>query len=211
MKIPRQENIRRVAHDDPLPYYYRAGWGWAFRRRLELGLELLGTDRSERLLEVGYGSGICMPELSRRTSSLVGVDVHPHGAWVRDMMDKEGARSFLASGSILRLPFKDGTFDKVFCLSVLEHVLPTSHAVFELARVLRPNGVLVAGIPRTGGFMNLLIRLTGHQDIEHDHVGDTRTILSELARVLQVEETVTFPFWLSPANALYTVCRATKR
>ncbi len=46
--------------------------------------------------------------------------------------------------SVLDLPFADGTFDHVFCVSVLEH-LPAAclpQALAELSRVVRPGGTL---------------------------------------------------------------------
>ncbi len=211
MRIPRRVDIRRVAHDDPLDYYYRTGMGWAFRRRLEMGLDLLGHGRYESLLDVGYGSGIFLPELARRASTLVGVDVHQRGSWVREMMQQEGAFSSLVTGNILKLPFRTETFDAVVCMSVLEHILPIDSVIHELFRILRPGGVLVIGVPRTGRIMNLLFRLIGAGHIEDDHVGDARTILSALSRRLDVEETLTFPGWMPPASALYTACRARKR
>lgn len=46
-------------------------------------------------------------------------------------------------GDAARLPYREGSFDVVFCNSLLEHV-PNWHAVLsEMARVLRPGGVAV--------------------------------------------------------------------
>jgi len=53
----------------------------------------------------------------------------------------------LVSGSVTRLPFEDGLFDKVVCSEVLEHVPDDSAAVSEFIRVLKPGGILAVSVP----------------------------------------------------------------
>ena len=47
----------------------------------------------------------------------------------------------------LRLPFAAERFDRVICSEVLEHVPDPRGAVAELARVLRPGGLMAASVP----------------------------------------------------------------
>ena len=49
----------------------------------------------------------------------------------------------LRRGNLETIPFADGEFDLVLCSQVIEHVLDADAAVAELARVLRPNGILI--------------------------------------------------------------------
>lgn len=49
-----------------------------------------------------------------------------------------------------RLPFPDGAFDKIICAEVLEHLADDTSAMSELARVLRPGGMLAVSVPRYG-------------------------------------------------------------
>ena len=53
-------------------------------------------------------------------------------------------------GDALRLPFPDQAFDKIICAEVLEHLPDDLSAMAELARVLRPGGLLAVSVPRYG-------------------------------------------------------------
>ena len=56
----------------------------------------------------------------------------------------------VVQGDALHLPFPDGSFDRVICSEVLEHI-PNDVAVMrELARVLRPGGTMAITVPRFG-------------------------------------------------------------
>lgn len=50
--------------------------------------------------------------------------------------------------NILNLPFKDNSFDVVFCNHVLEHIEDDKKAMSELYRVLRPGGMGIFQVPQ---------------------------------------------------------------
>ena len=50
-------------------------------------------------------------------------------------------------GDGTRLPFADGTFDRIIASEVLEHIPDDQAALDELARVLRPGGTMAVTVP----------------------------------------------------------------
>jgi ubiquinone/menaquinone biosynthesis C-methylase UbiE len=54
----------------------------------------------------------------------------------------------LSNADALNLPFADNTFDKVLCSEVLEHIPDWQAALVEIKRVLKPEGIFCASVPR---------------------------------------------------------------
>ncbi len=67
----------------------------------------------------------------------------------RKPADSDRSVTFLrASG--LCLPFADGTFDKVICSEVLEHIPDYESMLSEIRRVLKRGGLFAVSVPRFG-------------------------------------------------------------
>jgi methionine biosynthesis protein MetW len=100
--------------------------------------------RAECLLDVGCGDGTLQRLCPGRYPLLVGAEGDAAAA------SAARARGVLVQRADLdasHLPYRDGAFDAAACLDVLEHVLDPRHLLGELARVLRPGGVLVLTTP----------------------------------------------------------------
>jgi SAM-dependent methyltransferase len=102
-----------------------------------------------RILELGSGS-----------NALLDV-VGPPGSIACDLSpDMLGQRRKIATSSAVvgageGLPFRDATFDGMYCINVLEHVADLQAVCGEAARVLAPGGLFFAVTPN-GGWERLL-------------------------------------------------------
>lgn len=193
MRLPDRAVIRQSNPEDPLPYYYKPLFGWFYRRRLAMTLELLGSRGYDRILDIGYGSGILFPELARRARALAGIDLHANFEPVKEMLAAERISAELKSGSVLELPWPDGSFDGVICLSVLEFVTDLEKAVSELARVLAPGGTAVIGAPVINPLTSLGYRLLGITDQDAKHVADQDRILHTMDLHFSRKRVLTLP------------------
>lgn len=99
----------------------------------------------EVVLEVGIGTGSLVPHLAARSSKLIGVDHSPA------MLDEarrrlEGAgegKIDLRLGEMTHLPLPDRSVGVAVANMVLHHAADPGAVLREMARVLRPGGVLV--------------------------------------------------------------------
>ncbi|HUB70310.1 MAG TPA: class I SAM-dependent methyltransferase [Acidimicrobiales bacterium] len=126
---------------------------------LTVRYNLLGLRAGERVLDFGCGGGRHSFEAMRLGATVTALDANPKeleeaAAWVRAMLteDKQtadaGGQGHVVAGDGLALPFPDGCFDRVIAAEVLEHIAEDSVALSELARVLRPRGVIAVTVPR---------------------------------------------------------------
>jgi len=111
-------------------------------------------DLGDEVLEVGPGFGFVTDVLRARTEHLTAVEIDPELAAALEQR-LAGTNVDVVEGDASALDFPDDCFTSAVSLNMLHHV-PTSDLqdrIFaELARVLRPGGVLVAAdsVPHAG-------------------------------------------------------------
>jgi SAM-dependent methyltransferase len=91
-------------------------------------------------LEVGCGTGHWLNIAGARASILAGVE--PSSAMLeRARLAAPGARLVRARAE--DLPWRDGTFDRIFCVNALHHFSDRNRFFAEARRILRPEGGLL--------------------------------------------------------------------
>ena len=121
-------------------------WWYAGMRAISLALlapALPPLPESARILDAGCGTGNNLRHLARHGRA-VGVDLSDDA--LRFCRSRGVAA---AKAGLLALPFPDASFDCVTSFDVLYHrwVRDDRAAVAEMARVLRPGGVLLVRVP----------------------------------------------------------------
>jgi SAM-dependent methyltransferase len=120
-------------------------------------LSLLDVQPADRVLEIGFGSGadIRRASLSARQGFVAGVD---HSKLMVDQASRRNARAIregrveLRLGSGLRLPYPEGSFDKVFSINVAQFSSDAVAGMAEARRVLRAGGLAAIAVqPRWKG------------------------------------------------------------
>lgn len=208
VQLPARQLVPKPEDEDPIDYYYKPFTGRLYRARLELAATLLGSGH-EHLLEVGYGSGIFLPELARRAQRLAGNDIHPAREEVVQMLAGMQLDADLRDASLYELPWEDGTFDALVCLSVLEHLRDLKGALDEFRRVLRPGGIAVLGFPVRNPVTDTFFRIAGYDPREihpSSHADIYRAI--EAHPGFRIEERGKVPPFLPLPLAAYGACRA---
>jgi SAM-dependent methyltransferase len=142
-----------------------AGWlvGWEMalrssnRKRNVWAVGLLGVEPTDRVLEIGFGPGIAIRELSRRaTHGLVcGVDhseVMVRQATKRNRDAVRAGRVDLRCGSAEHLPAFGEPFDKVLAVNNMGMWPEPDERLKELHNLMRPGGrIAIVSQPRCPG------------------------------------------------------------
>lgn len=140
----------------------------------------------ERLLDAGCGQGQ-VRDFFKQHNALIdyyGIDL--------TVGDASWDFKVSAVADLHQIPFKNKSFDKIICTTVLEHVANPIKVMGEFSRVLRPSGRL-----------HLMVPMVWHLHQQpHDHFRFTKHSLNEFARRydLSVEK-------LEPIGGYFTVLR----
>lgn len=96
------------------------------------------------VLEVGSGPGLLMEEIARGHAFVVGLDLS-RGMLGRAQkrLRRAGLAAHLIQADASHLPFRDSRFDGIVMTFVFSAIPDGVGTMRELARVLRPNGILV--------------------------------------------------------------------
>jgi len=132
-------------------------------RRLVL-YPLLCQHLKGRTLDIGCGVG----DMLAFRPNTVGTDVNPKT--VAYCLER-GLAAFAMNAN--RLPFRDHEFDSAVLDNVLEHISDPRPLLREAARILKPAGVLLVGVPGERGYAS---------DTDHKVFYDEQVLTSVLNR-----------------------------
>jgi SAM-dependent methyltransferase len=120
--------------------------------RLPLYLNV-GLKDAHFILDVGCGSGFVTRDIARLTKGLVvAIEGSEHLILVAKKILKENLNSSLCQGDAQQLPFPSNTFDLVTCNLMLMWADDPQAVVNEMARVVKPQGKILASLePDYGG------------------------------------------------------------
>jgi SAM-dependent methyltransferase len=155
---------------DPILFYRRPVVGWLYRERINLGLRMLPQRTFDSVLEVGYGAGAVLLALAPAARALTGIDLDADPAGVHTLLAARSYKADLSKGNVYALAFADGAFDLVVSFSVFEHLHEYPRGLAEVARVLRPGGHFLLGMPAVNVMMEAGFRAIGFNGIEDHHV-----------------------------------------
>jgi ubiquinone/menaquinone biosynthesis C-methylase UbiE len=135
--------------------YRLENWRVSFIERIfpSLGID----DGRGPYLDVGVGgSGATVIEAARRGVEAVGCDLSEPGVLAARSFAREQGVGGLTQWTVCaaeRLPFPDASFAAASAVAVLEHLDDDGAAVAELARVLRPGGLVWVTVPHAYRYM----------------------------------------------------------
>ena len=124
---------------------------------LTVDFDRLRVGRRTRFIDVGAGAGRHSYEALRRGADVTAFDVDEvelkgvdemFGAMRAEGELPDTAHGTVQAGTILDMPYADGTFDVVLASEILEHVPEDDQAISELVRILAPGGTLAVTVPR---------------------------------------------------------------
>jgi len=137
----KKEYIENQDYYDKFARIYENKRGKGYHKMIdELEISILSKyiHPTDKVLEVGCGTGLILKEIDKKVSHVVGIDL---SSKMLEKAKERGLEVYQAEAS--DMPFDDNTFDLVYSYKVLAHVEAIEKTLSEIKRVLKPNGIAV--------------------------------------------------------------------
>jgi ubiquinone/menaquinone biosynthesis C-methylase UbiE len=188
MKLLPKELLVKTGPVDHADWNYRPILGPISRTRFRAIGAMLRGQRFSRLLEMGYGSGVFLPELGAHTDELFGVDLHKFAPTVSEHLKKANLSAQLFSSDARSLPFPAHFFPCVVAVSVLEFVDDLDAVCCEIRRVLTADGVLLVVTPGSSPILDAGLKLLTGESASRDFGSRRQNLIPTLLRHFSVRE-----------------------
>ncbi len=204
MKLLAAEELIKTGPVDHADWNYRPVLGAIQRARFKLMRRLFAGRHFRRLLEIGYGSGVFLPEAASHADRLWGIDIHAHNLTIMRALARHNCRATLLRGSASALPFADHSFDAVVAISSVEFVPDPERACADIARVLEPSGRFFLVTPGHSPLVDWGLKLLTGADAQRDYGARRQALALALRRHFVVQQERLLPRLGGRCIRLYT-------
>jgi ubiquinone/menaquinone biosynthesis C-methylase UbiE len=211
MELLPREHLVKTNDLDQADWNYKPILGFIQRRRFRLIVKLLGDAHYEHALDVGYGSGVFLPELARHATEVSGVDPHDRDGEAHVALEKVGIDAHLYSAPAEHLPMADASYDLLVVVSALEFVTDIEQVCREMARVLTPDGTLCVVTPGQSKLIDFGLRVLSGEEAEATFSGGRAKVVPTLQRFFTPVEVAEYPPFAPRSLRLYTALKMTPR
>lgn len=119
-------------------------------RQVNYIIKILAQEKKGKLLDVGAFNGRVVSELKKLGFKVEACDIDTSNFLYPDIRIKK-------ADLMRKLPYPNSSFDIVACSEVLEHIENPWHAIRELNRVLKKNGILLVTTPNITNIISRFI------------------------------------------------------
>jgi ubiquinone/menaquinone biosynthesis C-methylase UbiE len=203
MRLLKSELLVKTGDVDHASWNYRPVLGRIQRLRFKLAKSLLNDTKCHRLLEIGYGSGVFMPELSRYCEELVGVDIHSKSREVQRVLEQEDIKTRLFSASIECTSFPSDYFDFIIAVSALEFVHDVNAACLEICRILKPEGFLIVVTPGHSKILDIGLKILTGESAKRDFCHRRELLVPALLERFTITQSIRAPRVIGRIFPLY--------
>ena len=138
-----------------------------------------GVKTKMKVLDAGCGDSIFPVYLAGHECQVYAADEKVN----KEIARIHGLKIDYHEGDIYNLPYEDNFFDRIFCLSVLEHLEPIEvvRSAKELSRVLRPGGLLAITVDFfKDSTTKFTYNIDGEEGIVDWHIFDEKRLYEEI-------------------------------
>ena len=211
LNLLRQKSLIKTSEIDHADWNYRPLLGEISRSRFTLIKKLLANRHGKRIMEIGYGSGVFLPELAEHANEVYGVDVHDKNIEVTEKLGQFGIKANLFSSGAEKIEAQDNYFDFIVAVSTLEFVSDLDAVCMEMKRTLAPEGSVLVVTPGKSLILDLGLKLLTGKSAKNDFAERRENIIPTLSKHFHVKQNLTYPRLKASPIKLYTALELTPK
>jgi ubiquinone/menaquinone biosynthesis C-methylase UbiE len=193
LHLPNRDFLQRTGDVDYAHWNYQFPIKYIQRYRFNSILKLMGKNIYDKLLEVGTGGGIFLPELARHCHELYACDIHNKMSYVKNICQLTSIKAELSRCPVEETVYPDNFFDVIVAVSVLEFVEDLEKSINELKRILKPNGMFLTICPQQSVLLDFVLNFYSRTNPDEEF-GTSRTkVFKALEANFNVIEKRLFP------------------
>jgi ubiquinone/menaquinone biosynthesis C-methylase UbiE len=187
--IPEKRLLKKTGEVDYYDWNYKFPINLVQRYRFRQIVKLLGKKKYSTLLEVGTGSGIFLPELSKYCNDLYACDIHNNYDHIEKLGDYYRISGLHVNRqNIEKTDYPDAFFDVIVAVSVLEFVDNIQNAVQEIKRILKPNGIFLTICPMESQILDTLLSLYATKKPQEEFVNSRNSLRKRIEESFYILE-----------------------
>jgi ubiquinone/menaquinone biosynthesis C-methylase UbiE len=191
--LPDERLMQTTSEVDYFHWNYKFPIKYVQRYRFNAILRLMNGRSFGKLLEVGTGSGIFLPELSKHCQDLCAIDIHSKMSAVEKLCAATGIKAGLSQESLMSTHFGNDTFDAIVGISVWEFIDDLEAAVIETKRIMKRGASLFTICPQRNALLDAIVSLYSRIPANKEFKNSPGTISAILRKHFVVEKKYIFP------------------
>lgn len=143
---------------------------------------------TDRVLDIGCGTGTSTRKVAECGKQATGFDYSQYNLNIANSICRENDLdnvNLISANAENKLPFHNGSFDKVLFLDVIEHLYKRVNVLHEIGRILKPEGKLLLSAPNVDSSWKRVLKWSGlpyYADADHKIEYTFSELEEELAR-----------------------------
>lgn len=141
-----EDTLSKKVHELWVKTYYSGRNIKFYELAFEKIFQIIKVKKNSKFLDAGCGNGIHSIKLAEKSNNITSIDFSDEALKLaRGKINEQNVSESitLMKENMLSLSFNDSVYDGVLFWGVLMHIPDIEKALFELSRVLKPNGYLV--------------------------------------------------------------------
>lgn len=177
--LPPKDLLSKTGIVDYYDWNYKFPIKYIQQYRFKRILKHLAGKHYGNLLEIGTGSGVFIPELSKYCDILSTCDIHTNVDPINKICEHfKISKCSYSTQSIEKTNFASNSFDAIVAVSVLEFVDDLNRAIDEIKRILKPGGVFITICPMESKLLDSVVSMYSKKKAEEEF-GESRKHVSK--------------------------------